>query len=416
MKDTLGRTEILPVKEARQMLVELCSPLSQEEVSLEDAFGRVLAEDVFSSEDLPGFDRSTVDGYAVKAEDTYGAGESLPVLLELKGYVNVGEDVSISINHGQTLYVPTGGMLPEGADSVVMIEYTEKLDEGTVAVYRSVSVGENVIKSDEDIREGEKVFSKGHKLRPQDVAALSALGITRIKVYRRPHVAIIPTGDEVVPPGVPKKKAEVRDVNSFTLSGMVLSEGAVPVRFPVVRDDRDALKDTLQRAIEQADVVLITGGSSVGTRDYTREVVESLGPPGVLFHGVQMRPGKPLLGASVEDRFVFGLPGHPVAVGICFDEFVRPVLRRLSGLATKDFIPERKTLKARLRVNIPSRPGLREYVRVRLVDERGTLWAEPVFGKSGLIRTLVSADGVVPVPEDSNGLYEGETVEVLLFE
>ncbi|RME69249.1 MAG: molybdopterin molybdenumtransferase MoeA, partial [Nitrospirae bacterium] len=173
---------------------------------------------------------------------------------------------------------------------------------------------------------------------------------------------------------------------------------------------------TVEKAISETDVVLITGGSSVGVRDFTREIVEGLGSPGVLFHGVQMKPGKPLLGAFVEGKFIFGLPGHPVAVGVCFDEIVRPVLKKLSGLAIKDYLPERKTIKAKLRINIPSRFGFQEYVRVKLTNDSGTIWAEPVFGKSGLIRTLVEADGFLVVPENSNGLYEGETVEVFVFE
>ncbi|RME64604.1 MAG: molybdopterin molybdenumtransferase MoeA, partial [Nitrospirae bacterium] len=279
MKDILGRTGSVSVKEAKEMLLQFSPELHTEEVSIENAYNRVLAEDIYAPEDLPGFDRSTVDGYAVRAEDTYGASETMPALLELIGQVFIGQEPSFVLAQGQAAYVPTGGMLPEGADSVVMIEFTETLEDGTLSVYKQVSVGENVIKSTEDITRGELVFRSGHKLRPQDVAALSALGITRIRVYRKPRVAIIPTGDEVVPPGVKKAKAQVRDVNSYTLTGMVLSEGAEPVRFSIVRDDREELKRTVEKAISETDVVLITGGSSVGVRDFTREIVEGLGSP-----------------------------------------------------------------------------------------------------------------------------------------
>jgi molybdopterin molybdotransferase len=416
MRDVLGRQESLPVEEAKGMLLVQPIPgLDTEEVPLENAYGRVLAEDIFAPEDLPGFDRSTVDGYALRAEDTYGASEAVPVFMEVKGEVVMGREPDFSIGPGQCAHVPTGGMLPEGSDSVVMIEDTNKLDEQTIEVYRAVAVGENLIRADEDIKKAELVLPRGRRLRPQDVAALAGLGIVRLKVYRRPAVAIIATGDEVVPPDALKTKAQVRDVNSYSLVGMVLSENCEPIRFGIIRDNKQALEDTVRKALEVAHVVLITGGSSVGTKDYTKEVIEALGEPGVLFHGVQMKPGKPLLGGFVNGRYVFGLPGHPVAVGICFDEFVRPVLRRLSGLRERDGIDERKTVQARLSTNIPSRFGRQEYVRVRLYNEDGTMWAEPVFGKSGLIRTLVKADGVVVVPKESNGLYEGDTVEVVLF-
>ncbi len=416
MKDVLGRQESLSVQEAKHLLLaQSVHPVQTEVISLEDGFGRIVAEDIYAPEDLPGFVRSTVDGYALRAEDTYGASEAIPVLIEVKGEVSMGSEPDFSVGPGQCGYVPTGGMLPEGSDSVVMIEDTNRLDDGTVEVYKSVAVGENVIRADEDIKAGDLVVAKGTRLRPQDIAALAGIGVVRFRVYQRPRVGIIATGDEVVPPGVPKARAQVRDVNTYLLYGMVLSEGAEPVSFGIVQDSQTLLRETLHNAITTTDLVLITGGSSVGTRDFTREVIEELGQPGVLFHGVQMKPGKPLLAGLVDGKFVFGLPGHPVAVGVCFDEFVRPLLRKLAGLREGP-VPQRKTIMARLAKNIPSRFGRQEYVRVRLYIHEGSLWAEPVFGKSGLIRTLVNADGIVVVPRDSNGLYESEQVEVVLFE
>jgi len=417
MKDVLGRQETLSVQEAKKLLLKQVSgELKIEEVELHDAYFRVLAEDIISPEDLPGFPRSTVDGYAVKAEDTYGASETMPVLLSVKGEVVMGKVPEFSVGSGETAYVPTGGMLPEGTDSVVMIEDTNKLDETTIEVYKAVAVGENVIQADEDIKKSEPILYKNKRLRPQDIAALSAVGISKLRVFAKPKVSIIATGDEIVPVDAPKTRAQIRDVNSYMLVGMVLSEHCEPIRFGIIADDKELLYDTVYKATEQSDVVLITGGSSVGTRDFTRDVIESLGEPGILFHGVQMKPGKPLMAGLVKGKFIFGLPGHPVAVGICFDVFVRPLLRKLSGIVENAAVPEKKITEAVLTTNVPSRFGRQEYVRVKLFKNNDTLFAEPIFGKSALIKTLVDADGVIVVPKESNGFYEGQKVEVILFE
>ncbi len=416
MKDTLGREKAITVREALELLfAEDIKQPPTETLRIEEAYNRVLAEDIISPEDLPGFDRSTMDGYAVHSSDTYGASESMPVYLKISGEVLMGERADFGINRGEVAIIPTGGMLPEGADAVVMYEYTNRISDDMIEVMKSVAPGENVIKYNEDVKAGEIVLRKGHRLRPQDIGALAGLGITEIRVYKKPVVSIISTGDEIVPPSTPLSMGQVRDINSYNLAGLIDRTGATAKKIGIIRDEYDTLKRVVRKGITESDMVLITGGSSVGTRDFTARVINELGSPGVLFHGVAIKPGKPLIGGIVEGVPVFGLPGHPAAVTVCFDTFVAPLLRRMSGERTKEFLPKTVIVTAKVSRNIPSPVGREDHVRVSLQKREDGLWATPIFGKSGLISTLVQADGVIIIPQNKSGLYEGETVEVRLF-
>ncbi len=416
MKDLLGREEALKVDEALDLLLH--QDIKQPEIEsifIEGVYGRVLSEDIISPENLPGFNRSTMDGYAVNSADTFGASDTMPVYLEVKGQVLMGEDPGISMQRGETVRIPTGGMLPGGADSVVMFEYTNIIDDKMVEIMKTVSPNENVILADEDVKKGEVVLKRGQRLRPQDIGALAGLGILEVKVFSRPVVAIIGTGDEVVPPDKPLSAGEVRDINSYNLAGLILALNAVPVKKGIIKDDFDRLLSVVEESVTESDMVLITGGSSVGTKDYTSRVIDKLGSPGVLFHGIAMKPGKPLIGGIVKGVPVFGLPGHPAAITVSFETFVEPLVMKMSGEKHCPHIPLRRTFKALFSRNLSSSIGREEHVRVSVEKRNGALWAVPILGKSGLVSTLVKADGIVIVPMNKSGVYEGEEVEVRLF-
>lgn len=379
-------------------------------VATAEALDRVLAEDILAPHDLPMFQRSTVDGYAVVAQDTFGATPGLPAYLTLVGEVPMGEVPALSLGMGEAALVHTGGMLPAGADAVVMLENTQPVGEGGIEVFRAVAPGENVIQVGEDIRKGEPVLPRGHRLRPQDLGGLMALGITQVTVALPPRVAIISSGDEVVPPDVMPGPAQVRDINSYTLSALTQRAGGVPLRMGIVPDRRDALAQTLREARTQADIIVLSAGSSVGTRDMSAEEIQALGQPGVLVHGVSMRPGKPLVIAVCDGTPVFGLPGNPVSAMVNFALFVTPTIHLFLGQ-----VEERPcTVEARLARNVPSTTGREDYVQVQLEAREDGLWAVPVFGKSNLIYTLIRSDGMIRIPLDSNGLPEGSLVTVYL--
>lgn len=415
MKEMLGRQRAVSVREGLKRILENLPDITPEaeRVSIENSLSRILAEDIYSKEDLPGFDRSSVDGYAVISSDTFGASETMPLYLEIVGEIKMGERPSTSLSRGKAMKIPTGGMLPEGSDAVIMLEHTATVNERLIEILRPVASGENVIKKNEDIKAGEIVLKKGHKLRPQDIGALAGLGITEIEVYKKPIVSIISTGDEIIPPEERPAPGQVRDINSYNLAGLVIEAGGLPVKMGILRDDYALLKDTLKRVCANSRIVLISGGSSVGTRDFTARAIDELGNPGLLFHGVAMKPGKPTIAGIINNVPVFGIPGHPAAATACFLNFIKPVIRTLSGDTSLD-IP--KTIRAILTKNIPSSAGRTDFVRVKIIEDRGNYLAEPVFGKSGLITTLVHASGFVVIPDDRLGFAEGETVEVILFE
>ncbi len=390
------------------------SLVSTETVAIEDAYSRVLAEDIYSHEDLPGFSRSTVDGYAVVAEDTFGASETSPRYLTIKGDVAMGLQADMTISRGECVRVPTGGMLPEGSDAVLMFEHAQSISDEMIEVCRALAKNENVVQADEDIKKGELVLTKGMRLRPQDVGALAGIGITKIKVYRMPVVSIISTGDEIVPPNSPLKPGQVRDINSYSLDGLIRQSGGVTLKLGIFRDDYETLKEAFQKALGTSDIILISGGTSAGVKDMTARIIDEAGRPGVLFHGVSVKPGKPLIGGIVGHKPAFGLPGHPAAIFVSFETFIRPVIERLSGHTRESF--KAQTLRATITKSVASQAGREDHIRVSLSRAKdGSLRAEPIFGKSGLITTLVKADGIVVIPSEKLGLDAGEEVHVKTF-
>jgi len=309
--------------------------LKSEWVRIEECYGRVAASDIISDEDLPGFSRSTVDGYAVRGADTYGAKETLPAYITVKEEVFMGECTTFEVAAGEAAKMPTGGMMPDGTDAVVMFEHAQVVSETMIEVMKPVSPGENVIQRDEDIRKGSAVIHKGHRFRAQDIGALAGIGITQAEVFMKPKVSLVSTGDEIVPPSLPVKPGQVRDINSFTLAGLIAEEGGIPVKTGIFRDDYDTIKDAVVTSLQHSDMVLIIGGTSAGVRDMTAKIIDDIGKPGVLFHGVAVKPGKPLIGGIVGTKPVLGLPGHPAAAVVSFDLFIRPLMMRLSGINEK---------------------------------------------------------------------------------
>ncbi len=403
---------VLPPANALQVLLDhLAGPVRAETIPTADALDRVLAEPLSALSPLPAFPRSTMDGYAVRAADTFGASESLPAYLTVVGEVLMGRAPEFTVGPTQTAVVYTGGMLPPGADAVVMVERTQKLDAVNIEVLRAVAPGENVLNVGEDVKEGELLLGPGHALRPQDLGGLMALGITQVRVAARPRVAIVSTGDEVVPPDQVPGPGQVRDVNTSTVAGLVMRAGGIPLPQGIVQDRFEDLLAAAQVGLVNANVLVISAGSSVSTRDLTAGVVNRLGRPGVLVHGVSVKPGKPTILGVCGGKPVLGLPGNPVSAIVVAGLFLVPVLRQLQGASPSGY----NRVMAKLTHNIASVPGREDYVQVRLVERDGQLWADPVFGKSNLIYTLVKADGMLRVPLDSNGLHADEWVQVELF-
>ena len=404
---------VLTPQEAYHRLEAHLSPAGKtERIATKEALGRVLAEDVLAPDNLPPFPRSAMDGYAVRAEDTFGASEALPAYLRVVGEVLMGSKSEIEILPGEAALVHTGGALAEGANAVVMVENTRKIDTSAVEVVRPVAVGENVLQVGEDIGKGKLLLRSGQFLRPQDIGGLLSMGIIEITVSQQVRVALMSTGDELVSPGMEPESGQVRDINTYTLSALTLGAGGVPLPLGIVKDDYQALRAAAERGLREADIVVISAGSSVSTRDMTAQVIDSLGKPGILVHGVSLKPGKPTILAVVNQKPVFGLPGNPASAMVTFDLFVVPAIYRLSGCNKP---PIQSRLQARLVRNLPSAPGREDYVPVRLEEKDGVLWADPVFGKSNLISTLVEADGMAQVPLNKTGLSAGDMVTVRVF-
>jgi molybdopterin molybdotransferase len=372
----------------------------------------VLAQDLSAPEPLPPFPRSTVDGYAVHAADTFGASASLPAYLRLVGEVPMGAAASIHIQPGQAAIVHTGGMIPQGADAVVMIEDTQQMGTEEIEVLKPVAVGQNILAQGEDVQPGQVVLKAGSLLRPQEIGGLMALGLTTIAVVSKPRVGLISTGDEVIPPAQKPRPGQVRDVNSHALAALVQTGGGEPLLYGIIPDDPQSLYEAARRAQGECDLVVITAGSSVSARDMTAQVVERLGKPGVLVHGIAIRPGKPTILAIADGLPVLGLPGNPVSALVVGRLFILPILQRLLGLRRP--IPH-PGVSATLTTNLASETGREDYVPVRLVHGDHGWQAEPVFGRSNLIFTLVRADGWIRIPPEATGLGAGEQVWVTLF-
>lgn len=382
-----------------------------EEMRLDEATGRILAGDIHADIDLPDFMRSTMDGYAVRASSTFGASEANPAYLTVKGSVSMGEPPSFSVETGETARISTGGMLPNGTDSVVMIEHTEAIDDVTIEVYRSVAPGQNILEKGEDIRKNDILVPGQKRLRAQDIGLLAAFGKETVRVYKKPVIGIISTGDEVVSIEENPGPGQIRDINMYTLSGLAKNIGAVPVSLGIVRDDFDDLFETCTMALSQSDMVLISGGSSVGTRDFTIEVLSALPASKILVHGISISPGKPTILAESRRKAIWGLPGQVTSTMVVFEIVVKPFIQHVGGLSLKNtrIFP----VSARLNRNIASAQGRTEYIRVKLIKKKDILWAEPILGKSGLINTMIRADGLIEIGLNTEGLDKGTKVEVI---
>jgi molybdopterin molybdotransferase len=406
----------LQTREEVLALYDRFGPVGVEELDLAEAWGRVLAAPITAPEEVPGFLRATMDGYAVRARDTFGAGVGAPQYLEIKGEVPMGVAPDRGVGGGETLRVATGAMLPPGADAVVMIEYTAEHPDGTLEVRRAVAPGENVLAPGEDVSRGERLFPAGRRLRPQEIGLLAALGLTRLAVYRKPLVAIISSGDEIVPLDGKPGPAQVRDSNAYLAAAQVIEWGGLPWMLGIIPDDFSALRKSLAAALEAADLILISGGSSVGVRDLSLSAIQDLPDAEILVHGVALRPGKPTILAALGQtpaKPLLGLPGHPASAAVVMEVLGRPLLLRLAGL--DDLAPWGRTVTAGLSRNLAGATGREDFVRVRLRREGATLWADPVLGPSGLISPLVKSDGLVMIPLGVEGLFKGAEVSVQLF-
>ena len=385
--------------------------IKKETVPLETALGRILAEDITALGNIPSFRRSTVDGYAVLSADTAAAGEGIPVFLTVKDRVEMGQSASFAISHGECADIPTGGMLPGGADAVVMTEYSEPFGADGVAVYSSAANGENVVQIGEDAKAGELLIGRGKRLLPQDIGALAAAGITSVPVFTLPSLTIISTGDELVSAEKEPADGQVRDINTYSLTALAQKTGFSVIETHVLTDDENILERTIQPAMKTSDIIAVSGGSSQGAKDMTRAVIDRVSSPGVFTHGLAVKPGKPtILGYdSLSNTLLAGLPGHPVSAMIVFELMLGWLLREITGN------PEARVIPAKISVNVASSPGKLTCLPVKLRWTGNGYSAEPVFGKSGLITTLTSADGYFIVNRNTEGLQSGQTVEVHLF-
>jgi molybdopterin molybdotransferase len=401
--------------EAREQLAALAPKTKPEQIPVVDAYDRVLAKTLTAPVDLPHFHRTNMDGYAVRAADTFGASASLPMYLKLVGAIDMGKEVKRALKKGETMRIATGGMLPSGADSMVMVEYTEEMGDGTIEIHRSVSPWENILRIGEDIKKGAPIFPVGRRLRARDLGALTGVGVTKVPVYSRPVVALISTGDEIVEPGQTPKPGQIRNVNQYSLRAMIAEAGGQAIDLGVVKDDRLAFEKAMDTALKKADVVMISGGSSVGVKDMTVDIICSFLQSEVFFHGISIAPGKPTIFAKAAGKPVMGLPGHPVSALVVFSLFGAPLIRLMGGEApTSAFAPPRTT-RATLGQNVASAPGREDYVRVTLENRNDRHVAVPLPGKSGAIFSLVQADGMFCIPHDEEGKETGEEVEVILF-
>jgi len=402
------------IEEARRLLKKSYTPkpLGKEQVSLSEALNRILAEDIAASIEVPPFNRSTVDGYAVRAEDTFGADEDRPKKLKICGRVNVGETPTVKVERGMAAEIFTGAPLSSGADSVVMVENTTRRGD-TVLIHEAVSRRENVMKAGSDIRRGETILRKGQKLSPREVGVLAALGIAKVKVHKRPRAAVLSTGAEVVEPGNPLPDGKIYDINAHALSAAVWECGGEPLNMGIVQDEPQRMEAALRNALHSADVVITSGGVSVGPTDIIPKVLNALGKPGVIVYGIAMKPGKPTTIAVVDRKPVFSLPGHPASALLAFHLFVRPVIIAMSG--GREEAPN--VVRATTATKIFSARGRRTFVTVNLKrDKSGRFVASPVpLGLSGAITTLAKADGFIEIHESRQFVDAGEEVTVWLF-
>jgi putative molybdopterin biosynthesis protein len=406
--------KLLSLEEANNAIARRVRPraLGTEETTLLGAFDRVLAEDIVAANDIPPFDRATVDGYAVRAQDTFGAEENRPVKLKICGTVRTGHLSKIKVGKKQAAEIFTGAPIPEGADAVVMVENTERKSEH-IRVFSAIPKSGNMMEAGSDIKKGETVLAKGRKLGSREIGAVAALGIDQVKVQVIPRVAVFSTGPEVIQPGSRLSPGKIYDINSYSLSAAVLKSGGKPIHLGIVEDEFSELQETLKVALKTADMVVTSGGVSVGPKDLMPKVLASLGRSGLILSGIAIKPGKPTTVADIDGKLVYSLPGHPASALMIFHLLVRPTIQVMAGIApTKD--PE---LEAVAGARMFSAKGRKTFVMVKLREDKSNgIFAEPVSkGDSGAITTLTKADGFVEIPENVQFVDVKERITVHLF-
>ncbi len=403
---------VVSVDEGRKIIMENFGAyeFNTELVDIEHSLGRTLGEDIYSNIDVPEFNRSTVDGYGIKVEDSHGSNQSIPSIINILGEVKMGQEIQSSIKSGESFYVPTGGMIPEGATGVIMIENTEKMDENTLLLYKPISHGENIIYKGDDIKKGELALEKGQKISSEALGVLAALGISKVPVYCKAKFYIISTGDEIISIEEELSIGKIRDINSYTLSALIQNIGGDVVGKSVVKDDYELLLNEVKKASKIADIVLISGGSSVGTKDYTHKVIDSFQGKGILLHGLAIKPGKPTILGEANGKMILGLPGHVVSSIIVFKVLIEYYIRE--RFKTGEIIPR---VKAIINHNFPSNPGRETYQMVKLSEQDGKYYASPTFGKSGMISLLSKSQGYIVIGAHEEGINKGEEREVYLL-
>ena len=384
--------------------------LDTEEVDINEALNRYIGEAVVSPIPVPEFNRSVVDGYAVVSRDTYGAGESIPVFLKIIDAVEIGKKVDTRVEPGKAIYIPTGGMLPSGSDSVVMIEYTENLDEKNIAVYSPVAPGDGLINIGDDITIGQQLYNIGKKINYRDIAVLAAVGITKVKVFKKPKMAIISTGDEIIAADSNIEYGQIRDINTHVLAAMAYEAGAEISMKVIVKDDMNLIVDSLKKAVQISDIVIISGGSSQGVKDITESAIASIGEPGVFVHGVAIKPGKPTIVGKADGKAIFGLPGHPGSAIMIFKIFVEHLINNLFKTVKKDI-----NITATCGADIHSSPGKENYQLVEIEETEIGYYAKPIYAKSASVSMLSSSNGFIKIPDNKEGISKGEKVKVQLF-
>ena len=391
------------VSEAKSTIAGLAHLTESEKISLSDSYGRVLAKDIISEDNIPGFSRSVVDGYALISKDTVGASESIPAMLEFTGRIEMGTFSKEKITSGNCIYVPTGGNVPDGCDAVAMIEYCEAIGE-QVLVYRPLASGENMVLANEDFAKGKTAINAGTILRPQECGVLAALGFESVDVLKKPVIGIISTGNEIVEISEKPAFGKVRDVNTTLCSGFVQMHGCSPKIYGIIPDEKSVLESVIKKAAEECDAVLISGGSSKDEKDNTSKLIESLGE--LLIHGISISPGKPTIIGKIADKPIIGLPGHPSSAYVVLFIIVSELLSAMQGRENRF-----NTVKAKITENVPSAEGREDYVRVFLKDGN----ARPLYSKSGLLNTLTDSNGTIRIPAGSEGHEAGDEVEVILW-
>lgn len=383
--------------------------IESEEISILEAFGRIVYSDVESKETVPAFSRSTVDGYAINSKDTFGASSTIPSMIKVVEKIEMGKSPEKAILSGECSYIPTGGMLPEGADSVVMIENTELLDEETVMIYKALSDGTNILKKGDDVTKGNILIKKGKKINSYDIGLLASQGIEKIEVFRKLKFTVISTGDEIIDLDEDITEGKIRDINSFVITSDLKSMNHEVINRIIVKDEYEKLKDIIKEGVESSDIVLISGGSSVGTKDYTSNIIKELGNDDVFIHGIAIKPGKPTIVGQIDNKLIFGLPGHPASAIIIYNIVVKRCIENILNMHTKS----QKFAYCKIDSNFPSSPGKTTYQMVKVYEKDNELRAKPVFGKSGMISLLSGSDGYLKIDSDEEGVYKDTLRKVI---